>query len=99
MNESSSKEVWEVVMNSTCRLAMSLKKRYLFARKKVLQAIRYINGYLEDYDIEIRRNLNQNPIEFTIRVYWIPQDMDVDEIIQTLKKEEEKKLIEINASG
>jgi len=95
MNEEVSKEVWEIVMKSTSPLAMSLKKRYLYARKKVLQTIRYINAFLEEYDIDIKRSLNQHPIEFTIRVHWLPQDMDAEEVILKLKQEEEKKLIEI----
>ena len=34
------------------------------------RAIKYIMGYLNDYNIDVRKDFQSNPIEITIRIYW-----------------------------
>jgi hypothetical protein len=43
----------------------------------LLRLPRYVSGYLQDYDMDVRTDFDNNPLSITIRVYY--------------KKEEKKK--------
>lgn len=62
-------DYWEKLEKEREREIIELKRKS-YALHILERAIRYVQGYLWFYSIDIRKKYNQNPAEVTIRVHW-----------------------------
>jgi len=61
------------------------KNRFNYALARAEQTIRYISGYLKDYDIEVKRKITREFIEFTVRINIYNGIVDRETELQEIK--------------
>lgn len=62
-----------------------LNNRYAYALEKIEQAIRYLQGYLSDYTVTVRRELKPNKIVVTIEIEPYDELNTIDKTIEKLR--------------
>jgi len=69
---------------------MRVRQRYVHARKILMRAINYASSYLEDYDLDVRKDFDSYPISISIHVYWLPRSIEreIEKLKETEKREE-----------
>lgn len=93
----------------TCEMELSLKlkqlerlfdsnNRYYYALQKVEHAIRYLQGYLSDYTVTVRRELKPNRIRVIIDIEPFDELNTVDRVREKMKSEIKRIFPELDES-